>query len=165
MTQNRRRQRRFAFQVIYSLNFFQTRSKEDLVRSFDNFWREEEFDMDRETSYAWTLVEGVFDNHAGIDEVIRAACRLVKPAMRGRAELEVAWELESYMRTRGATALSFEPIVAYGANGAIPHATLRDVPLLTVSGSPRPPTDARTGCWRRAGRLRGRSSCAGPGWP
>ena len=70
MTQNRRRQRRFAFQVIYSLNFFQARSKEDLIRSFDNFWREEEFDMDRETSYAWTLVEGVFDNHAGIDEVI-----------------------------------------------------------------------------------------------
>lgn len=70
MTQNRRRQRRFAFQVIYSLNFFQAQSKEDIMRSFDNFWREEEFDIDRETSYAWTLVEGVFDNHADIDEVI-----------------------------------------------------------------------------------------------
>lgn len=70
MTQNRRRQRRFAFQVIYSLNFSRALSKEDLIRSFDNFWGEEEFDMERETSYAWTLVEGVFDNHAGIDEVI-----------------------------------------------------------------------------------------------
>jgi N utilization substance protein B len=70
VTQNRRRQRRFAFQVIYSLNFSRALSKEDLIRSFDNFWDEEEFDMERETSYAWTLVEGVFDNHGSIDEVI-----------------------------------------------------------------------------------------------
>ncbi len=70
MTHNRRHQRRFAFQVIYSLNFTQAMRKEDLIRSFDNFWSEEEFDMDREASYAWTLVEGVFDNHDSIDEVI-----------------------------------------------------------------------------------------------
>lgn len=69
MTQNRRHQRRFAFQVIYSLNFSRALSKEDIIRSFDNFWKEE-FDMKREDSYAWTLVEGVFDNHAGLDEVI-----------------------------------------------------------------------------------------------
>jgi N utilization substance protein B len=69
VTQNRRHQRRFAFQVIYSLNFSRALSKEDIIRSFDNFWKEE-FDMKREDSYAWTLVEGVFDNHAGLDEVI-----------------------------------------------------------------------------------------------
>lgn len=70
MTHNRRHQRRFAFQVIYSLNFTQAMSKEELARSFDNFWTEEEFDIEREGSYAWTLVEGVFDNRAQIDEII-----------------------------------------------------------------------------------------------
>src|SRR5690606_211291 len=33
-----------------------------------------------------------------------------------------AWELESMMRTHGASALSFEPIVASGPNSAMPHA-------------------------------------------
>lgn len=70
MTHNRRHQRRFAFQVIYSLVFGRDMSKDALIRSFDNFWTEEEFDIDRRDSYAWTLVEGVFDNHADIDEII-----------------------------------------------------------------------------------------------
>lgn len=70
MTHNRRHQRRFAFQVIYSLNFTAAMSKEQLARSFDNFWAEEEFDIEREGSYAWTLVEGVFDNRSKIDEII-----------------------------------------------------------------------------------------------
>jgi len=40
----------------------------------------------------------------------------------GITERDVAWELESYLRTRGATALSFEPVVASGPNSAMPHA-------------------------------------------
>lgn len=40
----------------------------------------------------------------------------------GMTEQQVAWELESYMRTHGASALSFEPIVASGPNSAKPHA-------------------------------------------
>jgi Xaa-Pro aminopeptidase len=36
-------------------------------------------------------------------------------------EQQVAWELESTMRTRGATGVSFEVIVASGPNGALPH--------------------------------------------
>lgn len=40
----------------------------------------------------------------------------------GMTELQVAWELESYMRTHGAEALSFESIVASGPNSAKPHA-------------------------------------------
>ncbi len=45
-------------------------SKDSLIRSFDNFWTEEDFDMERQDSYAWTLVEGVFDNYVSIDEII-----------------------------------------------------------------------------------------------
>ena len=70
MTHNRRHQRRFAFQVIYSFGFDRDVSKDTLIRSFDNFWAEEEFDMERQDSYAWTLVEGVFDNYDRIDEII-----------------------------------------------------------------------------------------------
>lgn len=70
MTHNRRHQRRFAFQVIYSLVFGRDMSKDALIKSFDNFWTEEEFEIERQDSYAWTLVEGVFDNHDSIDEII-----------------------------------------------------------------------------------------------
>jgi N utilization substance protein B len=70
VTHNRRHQRRFAFQVIYSFGFDRNVSKDTLIRSFDNFWAEEEFDMERQDSYAWTLVEGVFDNYDRIDEII-----------------------------------------------------------------------------------------------
>jgi len=70
VTHNRRHQRRFAFQVIYSLVFGRDMSKDALIKSFDNFWTEEEFDIERQDSYAWTLVEGVFDNHDSIDEII-----------------------------------------------------------------------------------------------
>ena len=45
-------------------------SKDALVTSFENFWTEEKFDLERQDSYAWTLVEGVFDNHERIDEII-----------------------------------------------------------------------------------------------
>ena len=70
MTHNRRHQRRFAFQDIYSFGFDRAVSKDTLIRSFDNFWAEEEFVMERQDSYAWTLVEGVFDNYDRIDEII-----------------------------------------------------------------------------------------------
>jgi Xaa-Pro aminopeptidase len=39
----------------------------------------------------------------------------------GVSEQEIAWEFEQYVRTRGATGLSFEPIVAFGKNSALPH--------------------------------------------
>lgn len=40
----------------------------------------------------------------------------------GRTEKEVAWQIESAIRERGAEAVSFPPIVAGGPNGALPHA-------------------------------------------
>ena len=40
----------------------------------------------------------------------------------GQSEIEIAWNLEQGMRTAGAEALSFPPIVASGPNSAKPHA-------------------------------------------
>jgi Xaa-Pro aminopeptidase len=60
---------------------------------------------------------------------IRAACELADAALRtiledglvGRAERDVAVELELRMRRLGAQAPSFPSIVAAGAHGALPH--------------------------------------------
>lgn len=57
------------------------------------------------------------------DEAWQHVTTWIKPGM---TELEVAWELESYMRTHGAEAISFEPIVASGPNSAKPHAEPTD---------------------------------------
>ena len=47
----------------------------------------------------------------------------IQPSM---TEKEVAWELEAFMRTRGASKLAFETIVAAAAHGASPHASVSD---------------------------------------
>lgn len=44
----------------------------------------------------------------------------------GLTEIQVAWELETFMRTRGASALSFDSVVASGPNAAKPHARATD---------------------------------------
>lgn len=62
-------------------------------------------------------------------KTIRAACRMayqayeyVKPLIKtGMTELEVAAELEKYMRTHGATTTSFFTIVGFGPDTANPH--------------------------------------------
>jgi Xaa-Pro aminopeptidase len=68
-------------------------------------------------------------------ERIRAAARLADDALRdvltrglaGRTEREVALDLEFTQRRLGAQGISFPPIVASGAHGALPHAVPRDV--------------------------------------
>jgi Xaa-Pro aminopeptidase len=70
------------------------------------------------------------------DEIarIRAASELADDALRsvlegglaGRSEREVALELESQMRKRGAEGPSFPSIVAAGAHAALPHAQPRE---------------------------------------
>jgi Xaa-Pro aminopeptidase len=68
---------------------------------------------------------------------IRAAAALVdeiyawllERGIVGRTEREVALELEQEMRLRGASGPSFDSIVAAAENGALPHATPRDVAI------------------------------------
>jgi Xaa-Pro aminopeptidase len=70
-------------------------------------------------------------------ERIRAAAALAddiyawveEQGLVGRTEREVALALEHEMRLRGAEDPSFPSIVAAAENGALPHATPRDVPI------------------------------------
>lgn len=47
----------------------------------------------------------------------------------GRSERDVAWRIEMVAREHGASGISFPPIVAAGAHGALPHAEPRDVKI------------------------------------
>ena len=70
-------------------------------------------------------------------EAIRAAAALIDDVytwllgwgLTGRTEREVALAAEDQMRARGAAGASFPSIVAAAENGALPHATPRDVPI------------------------------------
>jgi Xaa-Pro aminopeptidase len=52
---------------------------------------------------------------------------LIAAGLVGRTERDLAVALEFDMRRRGAERTSFEPIVAAGAHGALPHASPREV--------------------------------------
>ncbi len=62
-------------------------------------------------------------------EVMERSCALNHRLMEwvpsilrpGRTEAEVAWDIESFFRSNGASELSFASIVAVGPNGALPH--------------------------------------------
>ena len=65
-----------------------------------------------------------------LDAIRRAAAitnetfaRLVEQPFVGRTERELAWWIERTMRDLGAETVAFPPIVATGANGALPHAS------------------------------------------
>ena len=83
----------------------------------------------------WAPTHGIVQGLRSVkdaDEIraIERAVRIADEAMAhimgwirpGMSEREVAWELEVYMRTHGAEALSFTTIVASGPNGAMAHA-------------------------------------------
>ena len=55
--------------------------------------------------------------------------RLAAGRMVGRTEIDVAWEIERTIREAGFPELSFPPIVAGGAHGALPHAEPRNVAI------------------------------------
>jgi Xaa-Pro aminopeptidase len=52
----------------------------------------------------------------------------------GMTELQVAWEIESWFRTHGAEALSFQPLVLAGARGSMPHGHAADAAI--TAGEP-----------------------------
>lgn len=55
----------------------------------------------------------------------RALSEVLERGLCGRTEAEVALDLEVSIRRHGAEAISFPPIVASGAHGALPHAEPR----------------------------------------
>ncbi len=78
------------------------------------------------------LLEGIraVKEPGELDLIRRAAAitneafeRLAGQAFVGRTEGELAWWIESTMRELGAEGAAFPPIVAAGANGALPHAS------------------------------------------
>ncbi|HTP20101.1 MAG TPA: Xaa-Pro peptidase family protein [Solirubrobacteraceae bacterium] len=58
-----------------------------------------------------------------------AFARLIQGGLTGSTEYDLALKLEYEMRRRGATKPSFDPIVAAGPHGALPHASPRDVEI------------------------------------
>jgi Xaa-Pro aminopeptidase len=52
----------------------------------------------------------------------------------GLSEREIAWEIESWFRTNGAEALSFQPLVLAGARGSMPHGQSGDAQV--TAGAP-----------------------------
>lgn len=52
---------------------------------------------------------------------------LAEEGLAGRTESDVAWRIAELARAGGAAGLSFDPIVAAGPHGALPHAEPRDV--------------------------------------
>ncbi len=82
----------------------------------------------------WSGVDGLIENVRAVKDAaelaltqktidlaedgLRYLLSIMKPGM---TEKQVAWELEVYLRTHGADALSFDTIVASGPNAALPH--------------------------------------------
>jgi Xaa-Pro aminopeptidase len=58
-----------------------------------------------------------------------AFAHLVEVIRPGMTERDAAWEIESHMRTHGASKVAFDLIVAAGPNGALPHARAGDRPI------------------------------------
>lgn len=54
---------------------------------------------------------------------------LARQPFVGRTEVDLAWWIEQAWHHAGADGPSFDAIVAFGENGARPHAKLRDVPI------------------------------------
>ena len=78
------------------------------------------------------LVKETFELDA-IAEAARIAdaafTAVVEDGLVGRTEANVAWDLQSKIRELGGEGVSFPPIVAAGAHGALPHASPRDVKI------------------------------------
>ncbi|MCB0216599.1 MAG: aminopeptidase P family protein [Caldilineae bacterium] len=95
----------------------------------------------------WQATDGLVTRLRAIKDadeiaIIRRAVRLADQAMEhayaiarpGMTELELAWQLEVFLRERGAESLAFDTIVAAGENGALPHHHPSDRPI--AAGEP-----------------------------
>jgi Xaa-Pro aminopeptidase len=68
-------------------------------------------------------IEALRRSTALTDAAFAHLLSVIKPRM---TEREAAWEIESYMRTHGASRVAFDLIVAAGPSGAMPHAKPTD---------------------------------------
>ncbi len=70
-------------------------------------------------------------------QLIRQAAQLadaafehaLKVVREGMTEKELAWEIEAFLRSHGADAIAFPPIVVFGERTALPHGQPSDRPL------------------------------------
>ncbi len=68
---SRREQRQFAFQVLYSLHFEEKPSRDFIRKTFLNFQEEtDDGDTLADQTFAWDLVQGVFDTNTELDATI-----------------------------------------------------------------------------------------------
>ncbi|MEM7035173.1 MAG: Xaa-Pro peptidase family protein, partial [Chloroflexota bacterium] len=97
----------------------------DVQKKIENltFVETQEFVLDLRAIKTESELAAIRTAIALTDSAMLHAYEWIKPGM---TEREINWELEVYMRTRGATSLSFEMIVAAGPNGASPHAVSSD---------------------------------------
>ena len=112
---------------------------DDAALSLRQYERLREVLADRaELVPAGELVAGLREvKDPGEVDRIRAAAHLADAALTevlgrglaGRTERDVAVDIEIELRRTGADSVSFQPIVASGANGALPHAEPRDVAI------------------------------------
>jgi len=58
-----------------------------------------------------------------------AFAHLARAVHVGMTEMELAWEMENFVRTHGAEGLAFDPITVAGPNSAIPHAVPSSRPV------------------------------------
>ena len=86
------------------------------------------------------VVEGLrLTKDEGEIELIRSAAAMLEPiyaalveeGLSGRTEFDVAWRIHQLVREHGGDEVSFDPIVASGPAGALPHAEPRRVPIET----------------------------------
>jgi Xaa-Pro aminopeptidase len=94
------------------------------------------------TGVEWAPTKGITHNLRALKDeaeiaTLRRAVLLADAALAhglsearpGMTEVELAWIIESYMRTHGAEGVAFDLHVASGPNGARPHAHTSDKPL------------------------------------
>jgi Xaa-Pro aminopeptidase len=99
------------------------------------------------TDVEWVPTEDLVEDMRAVKDsaelaAVRAAVNLADQALAavagrlqpGLTERQVAWELEAYLRTHGADDVAFDPIVASGPNGALPH--LRPTDRRIQAGEP-----------------------------
>lgn len=99
---------------------------------------EDDLPADASLTEAGTIVPSLrqVKDQAEIEAIAQAATRadrifgrLCSDGLAGRTERDIAWQIGQFAHELGCEGLSFPPIVAAGAHGALPHAEPRDAKI------------------------------------